>query len=179
MPGPAPAAPVSANPNGQPAPGGDFDSFMSRYGNGAPGAKLPQLPRVKRATLDREAIAAGDAAAYSQAKDQVGDSTSGLMKALGNQFSSRGLRGSSIEGQAMGSGLEAGMGELADVSREQAIQGSKRSTDLAVTNYGGDITQRAQDIGQNVAGRGQDIEASRSRLSSILGLWNAHQAQRY
>jgi hypothetical protein len=167
--------------NGGVPPGGDFNSLMASFGGGGGNvAKMPAMPRAPRARLDRAAIDAGDAAAYSRAKDQVGDSTGGLMKALGNQFSSRGLRGSSIEGQAMGSGLEAGMGELADVSRGQAIQNSDRSLDIAKTNYGGDITQRGQDIGQNVASRGQDMDAQKSRMASILGLWNArNSAQRY
>ncbi len=145
--------------------GGSFDALMAKYGGSAGGKVAP----VRRATLDRGAIAAGDAAAYSQAKDQVGDSTGGLMKALGSQFAGRGLRGSSIEGRAIGSGLEAGMGELADVSRGQAIEGSRRSTQLGLANYEGDISQRGQDITQ----RGQDMDDRHRRLASVLGLFQA------
>ncbi len=108
------------------------------------------------------------------------------MKALQNQFSGRGLRGSSIEGRAVGSGLENAQGQLADVSRAQAMQGSNRALDLAKTQYGGDITQRGQDMDAQSQMRSiqanselQKQQVQNSKLSSVLGLWNAFSGMRY
>jgi hypothetical protein len=127
-------------------------------------------PRVQ---LDTNAINNGDAAAFSQAKDKVGGSMQGLMKSLQGQFAGRGLRGSSIEGRAVSSGLESGMGQLDDVARSQAVEGSRRAVDLAKTQYGGEIEQRGQDIGAETATRQFQAQQQQSKLASIMGLWNA------
>ena len=168
---------------------GAFDTFMSKYGkmgdgtsssssmSGSGGLSGGSSPAVK---LDTGAIAAGDAAAYSRAKDQVGQSQQGLQKALTNKFAARGMRGSSIEGRAIGSAAEAGAGELADMSRSQAIGAGDRAIDLAKTQYQGNIEQRGQDISERGSIRSSEATAQSSKLASILGLWNAfNSGQRY
>ncbi len=164
----------------------NFGNFMGRFGNmgGAGSSSLSGRGGLSgadspRASLDTGAIAAGDAAAYSRAKDQVGQSTGGLMKALQNQFSGRGLRGSSIEGRAVGSALESQAGQLADVSRGQAMQGSDRALDLAKTQYGGDIAMRGQDMDAQSQMRSIEANAQQSKTASLLGLWNAFGGMRY
>lgn len=178
--GGASGAPGTANTNAM----GAFDSLMAKYGDkfggggsfssstggvggGAVGGTAP------RAVLDTGAIAAGDAASYGRAKDQVGASTQGLMKSLQNQFAGRGLRGSSLESRAVGSGLESAQGELADVSREQAIRGGERATDLVKTQYSGDVTMRGQDLAENASIRSNNTQAQQSKIASIMGLINA------
>ena len=169
-----------------------FGQFMGRFGGGAPGGGSGSLSmqagggQQPRVALDTAAIDAGDRAAFSRAKDRVGSSMQGLLKSIGNQFATRGLRGSSLEGRALGSALESGAGQLADVEREQAIEGSRRAEDLAKTAYGGEITQRGQDLDAasraralELTAQGQQQGLQQSRLASILGLFNAFKGQRY
>jgi hypothetical protein len=161
---------------------GNFDTLMSRFNNLGGSSSLSgrgALGKEPRVQLDTAAIDAGDRAAYSQAKDKVGGATQGLMKSLQNQFASRGLRGSSIEGRQIGSALESGAGQLDDVARGQAVEGSRRAVDLAKTQYGGDITQRGQDIDAETADRSLDVQSQQSRVGSIMGLFNAFNGMRY
>lgn len=151
-----------------------FDRLSSRFPSGADGTNInATATRMPRVTLDTGAIDAGQRAAFSRAKDQVGDAQRGLMSAMKNQFASRGLRGSSIEGRAIGSGLESGFGQLADVSREQAIQGANRSVDLAKTSYGGDITQRGQDMDALSRAQSIAIQNQQAKNAALSGLWSA------
>jgi hypothetical protein len=162
----------------------NFQQFTNTFGNMGGNANLTgsgslthgDAPRVQ---LDTNAINAGDAAAFSKAKDTIGASTQGLMKSIQNQFGGRGLRGSSIEGRAVGSALEGQEGQLADVSRSQAVEGSRRAVDLAKTQYTGDIEQRGQDIGAETANRQFAANQQQSKLASVLGLWNAVNGMRY
>jgi hypothetical protein len=163
-----------------------FDTFMSKYGgddtssssSSSTGATTGGIDSGSQIALDTGAIAAGDAAAYSRAKDQVGQSQQGLQKALANQFSTRGLRGSSMEGRAVGSALEFGAGQLNDVSREQAIGGSQRAVDLAKTQYQGGITQRGQDLSERASARSNATQRQSNRTASVLGLYNAYNNNR-
>lgn len=160
----------------------DFSTLMSRFGNMGGTSNFSSrggLGNEPRVSLDTNAIDAGDRAAFSQAKDKVGGATQGLMKSLSNQFASRGLRGSSMEGRAIGSGLEAGMGQLDDVARGQAVEGSRRALDVAKTQYGGDITQRGQDIDAETADRQIDASTQSGKLASVLGLFNAFNGMKY
>lgn len=154
-----------------------LDSFMQKYGpkTGSATLSMTQSP-AERVTLDTGAINAADAAAYGRAKDQVGASTQGLLKSIQNQFGSRGLRGSSMEGRAAVGALEAGQGQLADTSREQAIQAGNRAVDLAKTSYTGNITQRGQDMDQQQAQMALQAQYDNpaARMQSVLGLLSAY-----
>jgi hypothetical protein len=180
---------LSMNYKAQPTFGAqmsNFSQFMNKFGNlggsgsstssGRGGLSGADQPRVQ---LDTNAIAEGDNAAFSRAKDRTGASMQGLMKSLQNQFAGRGLRGSSIEGRAIASGAESGLGQLADTDREQAIEGSRRAVDLAKTQYGGDIEQRGQDLEAEASQRSWESQAQNSKLNSILGLYNAFNGMRY
>lgn len=174
----------AADPTGFGTKMSQFQQFTNTFGNMGGSSNLTgsgtlshgDAPRVQ---LDTNAINAGDAAAFSKAKDTIGASTRGLMKSIQNQFGGRGMRGSSIEGRAVGSALEGQEGQLADVSRAQAVEGSRRATDLAKTEYGGDIEQRGQDIGAATENRRIDVQQSGSKLASVLGLWNAFNGMSY
>lgn len=162
----------------------NFGNFMGRFGNmggsgsttGSGSLTHGDAPRVQ---LNTGAIDAGDAAAFSKAKDKVGGVMSGSMKALQNQFASRGLRGSSMEGRAVGSAVENGAGQLDDVARSQAVEGSRRAVDLAKTQYGGEIDQRGQDIGAETSERNFAATQQQAKLQSVLGLWNAFSGMKY
>ena len=177
-----------ANAFGGDGGGGGGSASGSYWSSGGVGGGVGALSggggNVAAPPLDTEAIAAADRAGYAQAKDQVGGSMQGLMKSLSTQFGARGLRGSSLEGRAMASGLESGVGALGDVSRGQAASAGNRAADLAKTKYAGEITMRGQDIGANTAmaalqeraseaGAAQSAQAKQAKLASVLGLWNA------
>lgn len=170
--------------------GGGVGAGAGSLGGGGGTAAPSAAPTSPVAALNTAAIEAGDRAAFSRAKDTVGQSTQGLLKALSNQFAGRGLRGSSMEGRAIGSALDSGVGQLADVARGQAVEGARRAENLATTQYQGDVAMR----GQDVAARGQDIGAATAReslaaqvaaqqqqakLASIMGLMSAFNGLRY
>lgn len=152
---------------------GDLDQLMARFGNtgsdmSGSGSLTPgSSPHV---SLDQGAIDAGDAAAFSRAKDTVGRNTAASLKSLTNQFAGRGLRGSSIEGGEIGRAVGAGAGQLDDVARSQAVAGSDRAVDLAKTAYQGDVTQRGQDIGANTAYAQIASTQQANKFASLLGL---------
>ena len=139
---------------------------------------------------------ASDAAAFAKAKDRVGQSTQGLMKALASQFAGRNLLNSSMDGQATTGALLGANQQLADVARDEAIKESGDQNDFAKTAYEGALSARGHDLGAQASeraaaleARGQDIglqtsrEANASRYqlerlsqsspASLLGLWNA------
>lgn len=142
--------------------------------------------------------------AFARAKDTVGSSMSGLLKAVKNQFSTRGLTGSNLEGRGIVDALMGGEKQLADVAREQAIQDTNTGNNFAQMGYQGGIAQRGQDIGlmeananaglahrsQDITMRGQDLMDRRAgqdsvradrgtRTASITGLMNAFRGGRY
>lgn len=156
----------------------------------------PLATPARVASMPTAASTAGPA--FAQAKDQVGGSLNGLMKAMGDQFSARNMAGGSAEANSVGNTLAQGNQQLADVARDQAIKTTdvQNADDLA--QYNGGITERGQDIGANEAanqasltGRGQDLTArgqtlsaqeadaarqtaiNQSRTAALTGLWSA------
>lgn len=138
------------------------------------------------------------AEAFGRAKDRVGNSLTGLTKALGNNFSARNMSGGSAEVGAVGDTLLRGNQQLADVARDQAIKETDDQNDYQSMLYQGGLTQRGQDLGaldsarsagltarsQDLSARGQDLAAEEARASrtaastrsnqdAVLGLWNA------
>ena len=86
-------------------------------------------------------------AAYARAKEQIGGSTQGAIKALQNLYSEKGLTGSSAEGQAIGSAVGGGAKGLNEFSTQQALAEVARQQQEAALHYQGGITQRGQDMG--------------------------------
>lgn len=163
---------------------------MGTVGTWTPSA-LPPMPTLPNPQSTSDL-------AFGKAKDQVGSSLQGLMKALGNQFADRGISGSSTAGNTIADTLVKGNGQLAQVATDQAIHDANTANDFAKTQFEGSLTGRGQDIGalesarsaalgergQDVTMRGQDItdqserarlayQQQQDRLGSIMGLWKA------
>lgn len=135
----------------------------------------PTLPNVN--TPDSSAA---EAAAFARAKDKIGLQTRGAIRGLQGELAGRGVLGSGVESSAIANVLNAGQGELGDVTREGAIQAAEREREQANLGYQGQLTQRsqnlsamqhAQDLAAQQAGeayrgaitqRGQDMAAAQS-----------------
>lgn len=159
--------------------GGAVDGLKTAAG----GSGSPATPWVP--TMPAPASSSG--LAFARAKDQVGNSMLGLTNALRNQFSSRGITGSGVEGRALTQGLLGGNEQLANVATQNAITDTDTLNKQNARQYEGSITQRGQDMSDiasarnaDVARRGQDLsyktsqsQSRDSRMASIMGLWNA------
>jgi hypothetical protein len=109
----------------------------------APTANIPHIQPVDLLPAQR--------AAFARAKDQVGEAGQGALAGLRSSLAGRGMLGSGGEFRGTANVANKGLGELGDVSREQAINEVGVRTDEAKTNYGGDLTQRGQDINHQEA----------------------------
>ena len=145
--------------------------MLSGYGSLSGGGAIPAAP-----TLDTASIDAADRAAYSRAKDTVGQETGGALKSLRNAFAARGMGGSSIEGRQIGSAIDAGAGRLADVDRSQAEAAGGRAVDLAKTKYQGDLTTRGQDVNASTAFAGIAANGTNAANALALQRWQAEQS---
>lgn len=130
-----------------------YQRWLRMNGGGAGAGSVPRVPRV-----DGGDPTAGQADAFARAKDRIGLATQGLLKAVRGQVGRRGIGGSSIEGNLIGSALESGNGQIGEVIRDQAIQQAQRAQAVADRNYAGDITQRGQDIGLDQFNRTQALQ---------------------
>jgi hypothetical protein len=108
-----------------------------------PAAHVPHIQPVDLLPAQR--------AAFARAKDQVGQAGSGALAGLRSSLAGRGMLGSGGEFRGSQNIAAKGLGELGDVSREQAINEVGVRTDEAKTNYGGDLTQRGQDMSHQQA----------------------------
>lgn len=108
-------------------------------GGGAPGA--PGAPAGP--AYDENAARA---AAFGRAKEQAGQTAQASLKALEDVMAGRGLRGSTIEGNATADVLTGGMHELNDLVRSQTISDTNRAGQVSDRNYAGDLTKRGQDM---------------------------------
>lgn len=131
-----------------------FQNFWGSFGSGGSAAPPAQVPRV-------DSTSASDLA-FARAKDRVGASTQGLLKALGDRMGSRGLIGSSIEGNETGNILQGGGTDLANVASTQATSDVARAERENALSYQGGITQR-----------GQDLQAEQARRELALRMWSA------
>lgn len=141
----------------------------------ASGSASPVPPHVT--PIAPPDTSAANSAAFSRAKDTVGQIGRAGLNSLRRAMGGRGLAGSSIEGRGLTTLVGDSMGQLSDVARQQAITDSQRAAEVADRNYAGELEQRNADIGV----RGQNISADQaatasaradrdSRLSQITGL---------
>lgn len=191
--------------------GSSSSTTVNAGGAGNPGGMVgvstwtPTMPgggtTVTPGAVNLGSPVASDAAAFAKAKDRVGASTQGLLKALQNSFASRNLSGGSAEVGAVGNTLLGAAGQLSDVARDEAIKEANDTNDFAKTAYSGGITQRGQDLGEiasersaALGARGQDVSLEQSREdnanrltlqklsqsspASIVGLLSAFNGQR-
>ncbi len=110
---------------------------------------------------------AAQSAAFARAKDQVGQTSAGALAGLRSSLASHGMLGSGSESRGTAAVVNAGQGQLGDVSRQQAIDSAANAQRTAEFNATGGITQRGQDIasadtqrGQDVTQRGQDVTSA-------------------
>lgn len=94
---------------------------------------------------------AAEAASFNKAKDAVGQTTSGALTGLRSALASRGMLGSGLEERGTASAINAGAGQLGDVSRQQAVTRADEAQKNAETNFQGGITQRGQDLSKATA----------------------------
>jgi hypothetical protein len=161
-----------------PDPMAMYRKFMAGSGGGAGGATgpwgpAPDLPPWVQGAPQADRRAA-ESAAFGRAKDRTGKLAGGAMKGLMNQMSSRGMRGSSIEGRGIGGVTAQAQGQLGDVIRQQAIEGLRRDQQVEDRDYAGQINQRSTDIGatgqyrgQDLTARGQDIQAQQTPIDIL------------
>lgn len=126
--------------------GGGAGVQMPGGPGGTPGGASPQVPHI--GAPDNTAA---NAAQFARAKDQTGEITRGAMTGLRSSMGARNMLGSGIEGRGTAAAINKGAGQLGDVVREQAIQGSDQANANAVTGYQGDISQRGQDLSSQQA----------------------------
>ena len=114
-------------------------------------------PRVQHDANGQEAAAR--AAAFGRAKDQIGQSTRGAVDSLRDAYGGSGSSGAQREGMEgiMGQGL----GHVNEFTREQLMQDLARSGEVSDLTYGGNITQRQQ-----------DIQAQQQKQSVLMGLYS-------
>lgn len=101
------------------------------------------LPTVQYDTAGQQAA---DNAAFARAKEMAGQNAQAAVQALKGAMDSRGMTGSTVEGQAL-SGVVGGAGQ--DISQfltNQAMQTAEGNRRRAETQYQGNITQRGQDL---------------------------------
>lgn len=89
---------------------------------------------------------AARAAAFARAKDQAGMTANAALEGLRAATTSRGLGGSTIEGEDMARILGGGAGEINNYTGQQLSSDLGRISDVSDRNYAGDITQRGQDM---------------------------------
>lgn len=101
---------------------------------------------------------AARAAAFARAKDQAGMTANAALEGLRAATTSRGVNGSTIEGEGLARIIGGGAGEVNRYTTDQLMSDLNRTADISDRNYQGDITQRGQDM---------------SQLASLLGLITA------
>jgi hypothetical protein len=153
-------------------PGGyeEFDLDFQRAANYFPAPAPAAPPPARVPNIHPTDPTAANSAAFSRAKDRIGKLGRGAVDSLTRAMGNRGIAGSSIEGRGLTDIVESSQGELADVVRDQAVEGFRRESDVADRNYAGDLSQRSADMGYATTTRGQDIDAATSRFSQLQGL---------
>ena len=99
-----------------------------------------------------------NANAFARAKDRSGGLARSNITSLNDALAAMGMLGSGAHVEGTRKAIADSMGELGDVNREQAIQGSERASEFVRTKYQGDIAQRGQDINDRLTQRGQNVQ---------------------
>lgn len=86
-------------------------------------------------------------AEFARAKDTSGQIAKSALTGLSDNMSARGMAGSGAQGEEAAKIINHQAGGLADLNREQAIQGLQYTQHANDTQYQGDIAQRAQNMG--------------------------------
>lgn len=163
----------------------DMTRLWSSNQGGIHGA-MPTLPtyqapggggsvgRVGQVTMPD--LAQAQAAAFARQKDKTGQAAQGAMTGLRSALGGRGMLGSGAESRGVSNIAMAGLGELGNISREQAIQDAAARTQGVLTSYQGNITQRGQDMNQMNVGADQSFRAAQATYEAAMDQWRAKQA---
>ncbi len=148
------------------------------------GATVPHVAHVDTSEAQR--------AAFARAKDQTGEVARGALTGLRSALGGAGGAGFQ---RTAGNIAARGLGELGNVSRQQAIESAGLAEREGNTNYTGDIAQRGQSIGEaqsnanraastantgyegQIQQRGQDIAAQQANARMQMEAAQAQQAQ--
>lgn len=118
----------------------EFGNFSAKYGAGAPGA-----PAHVGSTPDTDSSAA-EAQAFAREKDRLGQVGRGALDSLNESLAGQNLTGSSTAANRIGDLTQGTEESLGNVVRDQAQASLDRARQVADRNYGGNITQRSQDM---------------------------------
>jgi len=129
------------------------DAFGRVSGSTSGGAS----PTVQYGGADADAARA---ATFARAKEQAGMNAGAALKSLQDVMGSRGLRGSTIEGDLTNEAISGGRGDIANSITNQLNEELGQQQHVADTTYAGGITQR-----------GQDMNAKQAMLSILAGLY--------
>lgn len=112
---------------------------------------------------------AARAAAFAQGKDRAALIAQKGLEGVKNLFASRGIGGSTMEGEGLTDVFAGATNTLGNLNRDITMADASRAGQLADRNYAGNITQRGQDIDYRTALE----QAANSRNASLIGLVNA------
>ena len=140
----------------QQAGGGGGGNFgMSTAQPIAPAPSAPDIGPIDTSASDR--------ATFGRAKDVAGQTGRASLDSLRAVLGETGQLGGGAESQGVRDVVENAAGQVGEVNREQAIQGSKRAFETAQANQAAGIAQRGQNITSAVAQRGQDVQAQEAQ----------------
>lgn len=123
------------------------------------GVARPQLPDTTAATN----------ATFAAAKDRAGAMTRASLSALNGELGATGMIGSGAQVQGTKDLIQAGAGEVGQVSRDLATTRANQAADFERMRYSGDVTMRGQDI-QHQEANAQLALASQDRQMKLLSL---------
>ena len=103
---------------------------------------------------------AARAATFARAKEQAGMNAGAALKSLQDVMGSRGLHGSTIEGDLTNEAISGGRGDIANSITNQLNEELGQQQHVTDTTYAGGFTQR-----------GQDMNAKQTMLSILAGLY--------
>jgi hypothetical protein len=91
-------------------------------------------------------MTSANAATFARAKDKAGQLARAGLQSLQGELGAQGMLGGGAQAQATRDIIQTGMGQVGDVSRQQAIEEAAQKAKFAEFGYTGSITQRGQDI---------------------------------
>lgn len=135
------------------------------------GGSVAREPRVAYPTAQ---INAAQDLAFARAKDRAGQNARAALTALYGEMAGRGIARSGIEGEQAANVIQGSESSLADLLSRQASESAAQQVKGLETQYGGDITQRGQDI--NAALEAERLRTGQAQslaglLSSLRGLY--------
>lgn len=113
-------------------------------------------------------MTAANAQIFGRAKDQAGQTARASLQSLRDELGASGMLGSGGEVQGTRDIVSRGMGQLGEVSRENAVNESAQKADFAKMKYQGDITQRGQDIAAQEAAARLALAREQSKQQLLL-----------